>query len=627
MPGLPSQQSSNPAADTPSRSRRPWFKSPLVLLIAFAAVVTAVQMSGGESMPTVPLSEALAAIEAGDVSELMIDDAKRAVSLTFADASEPVRATFPADFGPDLVAAARTAGVEVSATAPVSPNTLSALLFSLVPLLLVVGVLLYVARRGSSGIMGGLSKMPRAQSAGVPDTRFGDIAGLPEVVEELHEVVGYLHDTSRFEALGGRVPRGFLLVGPPGTGKTLLARAVAGEAGVPFFALSGSDFVETFVGVGAARVRAVFDQARKAQKAIVFIDELDAVGRARGAGAFSSANEESERTLNALLVEMDGFQRNNAVIVLAATNRPEILDPALLRPGRFDRQILVPLPDRAARAKILSLHLADRPADQDVDTEQFARRCVGASGADLAFMVNEASLQAAREGASAIAQRHLDHAHAVSVLGRERRSVARSDRDRTLTAYHESGHTVAALMLPSVDDPVSVSIIPRGMSGGATWLQGGDDGFISRRYALDQLTVTLAGRAGEERLVGDDYTSGATGDLAQATALATKMVTEWGMLESGLTFRPPNQFNTSRAEVVDAAVEELLQQALESARATLETHAELYVAVAEALLADETLDAARLAALRDRHTLPRTADTTVVTQQADQRTIEPVEGL
>jgi cell division protease FtsH len=605
---MPERDDVQPDAPT-EQPKRPWFKSPLVWAAAAVLVLSVVRTAAtGPESSSIPLSEALAAIAAGEVAELTIDDASRTAELRYVPdepADDPdaspgtsgrVETTvFPADFGPDLVAAASDAGVEVTSLPPAKPNLFVSLLFSMLPLVILIGVLLFVLRKSSSGIMGGFSKLPRSQVGTVPTTRFADIAGLTEVVDELREVVGYLHDHGKYQALGGRVPHGFLLVGPPGTGKTLLARAVAGEAGVPFFALSGSDFVETFVGVGAARVRSVFDQARKVGRAIIFIDELDAVGRARGAGGFSSANEESERTLNALLVEMDGFQRNDAVIVLAATNRPEILDQALLRPGRFDRQVLVSLPDRGARAKILALHLADRPVDASVDVESFARRCVGASGADLAFIVNEASLQAAREEASAISRLHLDHAHAVSVLGRERRSASRSDHDRRLTAYHEAGHAVCALVLESVDDPVSVSIIPRGVTGGATWLSPADESYVSRRYALDQLTITMAGRAGEEYLVGDDYTSGATGDLQQATALATKMVSEWGMASGSLSFRP------TAAKRVDEAVENLLREALDRARAALDAHRGLYVAVAEELLVDETVDGPRLAELRAAH--------------------------
>jgi cell division protease FtsH len=607
---------------TPPTPRKPW-RNPLYILPLIIMVLFMIAPMFGGSPEKVSLTEAVRALNAGEISKIRIDDSSRQVQLVYAPADsastsgsvappgtentdstlvldanrelvEPyVVANFPVGYGPDLVAIAESNGVEVSALAPSRPNVLVSFLLSMIPLVLVIAFIGIIMRRGSAGMMGSFSKMPKSRTdAKVPETRFSDVAGLKEIVDELKEVVGYLHEPDRFNRLGGKVPHGFMLVGPPGTGKTMLARAVAGEAGVPFFALSGSDFVETFVGVGASRVRSIFQQAREAKRAIIFIDELDAVGRARGGGPFSGANEESERTLNALLVEMDGFQRNDSVIVLAATNRPEVLDQALLRPGRFDRHILVPLPDRDARAKILAIHAADKVLDATVDFTLFAKRCVGLSGADLEFIVNEAALQAGREDAEKITMAHFDHAIAVSQLGRERRSSSRSERSRRLTAWHEAGHTVAALMQDDVEDPVSVSIVPRGLTGGATWLSGVDEEFVSRRFALAQLAMTLAGRAGEERLVGDDYTSGAAGDLQQATSLAFKMVVEWGMGSKNLMFHPTD------SKLAEQEVQSLLEESLAKARQILEQNAALHVSVAEALLEEETLDQGRLVSLR-----------------------------
>lgn len=611
-PGQDPKNDTAPAG-SPSSKKRP-LRPRAIAALAFVSVWLLLSMLSRPAAPaTISLSEATAAISSGSVKSIKIDDDKRTVLLEYENvptqsrpdlslADNPEKkfdtATFPDGYGPKLVDLAADSGVKVSAAAPTRPSVLLSLLFSLLPIALIVAALVYIQRKGGASIMGSVSKLPRGKdSSKVPPDRFSDVAGLAEVVDELREVVSYLHEPEKFQALGGKVPHGFLLVGPPGTGKTMLARCVAGEAGVPFFALSGSDFVETFVGVGAARVRSVFDEARRAGRAIVFIDELDAVGRARGAGSFSASNEESERTLNALLVEMDGYQRNERVIVLAATNRPEILDQALLRPGRFDRQVLVPLPDRDARARILELHLRDRPVEENLDLVSFARRTPGCSGADLAFIVNEASLAAARAGASCIGLPHLESARAVAALGRERRSAFVSDKSRKITAWHEAGHALAALVLDSVPDPVSVSIIPRGLTGGATWMGGDDESFVSRRAAFDQITVTLAGRAGEERLVGDDYTSGATGDLQQATHLATKMVSEWGFVPDALSFRPTDEKSTS------TIVERLLQDGLAAARALTVEHAELHEAIAQALLEEESLDADRLVDLRNQHSL------------------------
>ena len=438
----------------------------------------------------------------------------------------------------------------------------------------------------------------RGEVADVPATRFTDVAGADEAVAELAELVDFLRVPERFEATGARIPRGILLVGPPGTGKTLMARAVAGEAGVAFYALSGSDFIETFVGVGASRVRNVFAKARKKGRAIIFIDEIDAVGKARVNGG-NGATEERENTLNQLLVEMDGFSASG-VIVLAATNRPDVLDSALTRAGRFDRRIPVTLPDRAGRAKILALVAARRPLDPGVDLEALARRTSGLSGADLDYLMNEAALEAARHERSRIAQADLDAAVETVHMGRARLSAVVTDRDREITAWHEAGHTVAALISPHVPDPVSVTIIPRGPAGGVTWMDGTDDQFMTRTRAHEQLAVLLAGRCAERILLAGDFTQGAASDLAVATRLATEMVTRYGMTDAGLAVLDVERSGPGVQRELLEAVNELLTAAQTRATAILDEHRDLLGTVAAALLDRETITSAELAQLAPR---------------------------
>jgi len=385
------------------------------------------------------------------------------------------------------------------------------------------------------------------------------------------------------------MPHGSLLVGPPGTGKTLLARALAGEAGVPFFAMGASEFVESYVGVGASRVRTLFDRARAAGKSIVFIDELDGIGRARGTHSVPG-NEERETTLNQLLVEMDGFEVSS-VIVLAATNRPDVLDPALLRPGRFDQQITVPAPDRRGRARILDLYLARRSVSPEVDTAALSRRTAGFTGADLANLVNTAALLSVREGATEIVERHLEEALTTVALGPARKSAVVLERDRRITAWHEAGHALAGLWLPDAEDPISVSIIPRGVAGGVTWFPDPDQLFLSRKQALAQLAVAMGGRVGEELLLGEDVTQGAAQDFKVATDLARRMVTEYGMGSLGPGYVAPEETHLGvLAEKVHEATDGLLRQALDTARSLLSPARETLARVVEALLDEESLD-------------------------------------
>jgi len=435
------------------------------------------------------------------------------------------------------------------------------------------------------------------ESVSVPPTRFTDVAGCDEAVEDLEEIVDYLKNPSKYARVKAEVPRGALLIGPPGTGKTLLARAVAGEAGVPFYPVSGSDFVEKYVGVGASRVRKLFSKARKhKQGAIIFIDEIDAVGRRRNSSRDS--HQEQESTLNALLVEMDGFHQDK-VIVLAASNRADILDPALRRPGRLERQVQVPLPDRQGRERILKVHAANRPLSPDIDLQHVARRTSGMSGAELARVVNESCLAAARRDCNSVSRSDFEEGIEIVALGKARRSAVVTERDRLITAWHEAGHTVAALKVPGASPPISVSIIPRGMAGGVTWMHQGDDMFLSRPQAYAQLIVAMSGRAAEEILLNGEFTSGPHGDLAAATSLATNMVTKFGMTTAGLMVHQDDFLSAGGAVAAHAVkeIESLLADSLTSARKVLRENMQLMERIVEALLDKETLSATDLSAL------------------------------
>ena len=418
----------------------------------------------------------------------------------------------------------------------------------------------------------------------IPTVTFDDVAGCEEAIEDLSEIVEFLKNPERFEKLGAKIPRGAILVGPPGTGKTLLARAVAGEAKVPFFAASGSDFVEMYVGVGPARVRELFTKARSEEKAIVFIDEIDAVARSRVTSVKQNANDERENTLNALLNELDGFSRGN-IILIAATNRVDILDPAILRPGRLDRKVQVPNPDRRGREAILAVHAEGKPLAKDVSLTLIARRTPGMSGADLAQIVNEAAIEAARKNRKNIDAECFSSAVAMVAMGRARRSALVTDRDRLITAWHEAGHTVAALLHGEASNPMSVSIIPRGHAGGITWMSGSDDQFMSRNQGMAQLVVAMAGRVGEEMLLDGEFTQGPSSDLERATSLASAMVTRYGMSRRGLAVRVGEPDAVS-----NDVIEELLNKALVDARILLEENKDLLQALVSQLLEVETME-------------------------------------
>jgi len=547
------------------------------------------------------LSEVLASVDRGTVDNTAIhwvevDDDSRMVILHLVDGSE-LGAHYPQYYAGTLIGRLEASGLVFETDAPSSPSLWGSLLMTFLPVALIIGFLFWFARRSG---MGGAKAFTtaKAELGDVPATRFSEVVGCDEALEELAEIVTFLHEPERFAAAGARMPRGFLLVGPPGTGKTLLARAVAGEAGVPFYAAAGSDFTEMFVGVGAARVRNLFAKAKKTG-GIIFLDELDSIGRARtGTTPGSGGTDERESTLNALLVEMDGFGKDSNVIVIAATNRPDVLDSALLRAGRFDREVNVAPPDRKGRTMLLELYTKDRSVAPDVDFVALARRMPGLTGADIANLVNQAALEAARAGGSEISNEHFAEAIATVYMGKGRKSAEVPQRSREITAWHEAGHALTALLLPEVSDPVQVTIVPRGFSGGATWYGMSDETFKTGAQARAEIVVALAGRAAEEILLDGDFTQGASNDIAKATELAQTMVASWGMSSLGLAAIGSEYAGSAVLERVHAEADSMMTDALARARAILAAHRPLLEVVVAELIAEETIDLEGLLALR-----------------------------
>ena len=482
------------------------------------------------------------------------------------------------------------------------------LLISWFPMLLLIGVWIFFMRQmqtgGGRAMSFGRSKAKMLSSENIKVT-FKDVAGVEEAKEELAEVIDFLKDPKKFTKLGGRIPKGVLLVGPPGTGKTLLAKAIAGEAGVPFFSISGSDFVEMFVGVGASRVRDLFLQAKKHAPCIIFIDEIDAVGRHRGAG-LGGGHDEREQTLNQLLVEMDGFETSEGVIVISATNRPDVLDPALLRPGRFDRQVVVPVPDVKGREEILKVHAKKVPLAEDVDISVLAKGTPGFSGADLENLVNEAALLAARANKTKVDMSDFEKAKDKVLMGVERKSAIMSDKEKKITAYHEAGHCLAAKLLPGADPVHKVTIIPRGRALGVTQQLPEDERHAySRSYLLNNLVILLGGRVAEE-IIFQDYTTGAGNDIERVSSLARKMVCEWGMSDDlgpiafakqneevflGRDFGHVREYSEATARKIDEAIEKIVKNAYDKTYSLLTENINCLHNIANALLEKETLDA------------------------------------
>ncbi|HET9708341.1 MAG TPA: ATP-dependent zinc metalloprotease FtsH [Gemmatimonadales bacterium] len=505
------------------------------------------------------------------------------------------------------VASLRAKGVDVNAK-DLRPS-FGVIFINFLPYLLMLGLILFMVRQmqqgGNRAFAFGKSKA-KLLSGDTPKVTFTDVAGCDEAKQELEEIIDFLKDPQKFQRLGGRLPKGALLIGPPGTGKTLLAKAVAGEAGRPFFSMSGSDFVEMFVGVGASRVRDLFEQGKAHAPCIIFIDEIDAVGRHRGAG-LGGGHDEREQTLNQLLVEMDGFESNDGVILLAATNRPDILDPALLRPGRFDRQIVVDMPDVKGREQILRVHTRKIPLAQSVDLEPIARGTPGLSGAELSNIVNEAALLAARRNKQAVDMADLEDAKDKVMLGLERKSMVLTEEERKLTAYHEAGHAIVGLTVPGIDPIHKVTIVPRGRALGITFfLPEKDRRNVTRQWLLGQLAMSYGGRVAEEEVFGaDKVTTGAYSDIQQATEMARRMVTQFGMSDAvgpiavgdreaeiflGREVVQRREVSNRTAELVDTEVRRLLGEAYERARKILSERRDVLDRLAQALLERETLD-------------------------------------
>jgi len=555
-------------------------------------------------------SDLVAKVEQGLVTEVLLKEDEQGIDIAGKTKDgEKFKSFAPKD--PDLVKAFRDKGVKITAQKVEANPWYSQILFFWAPIVLMIFFWIFIMRQmqagGNKAMSFGKSRA-KLLTESTKKVTFADVAGIDEPKEELHEIIDYLKDPQKFQRLGGRIPKGVLLVGPPGTGKTLLAKAIAGEADVPFFSISGSDFVEMFVGVGASRVRDLFEQGKKNAPCIIFIDELDAVGRHRGAG-LGGGHDEREQTLNQLLVEMDGFESNEGVILIAATNRPDVLDPALLRPGRFDRQIVVPRPDIKGRLGILKVHTAKTPIAEDVDLEVIARGTPGFAGAELANLVNEAALLASRKGRDKVTMDDFEQAKDKVMMGLERKSLVLSDKEKKNTAFHEAGHTLVAKLTPGADPIHKVTIIPRGMALGLTQQLPVDERYTyDREYLLTQLSVLMGGRVAEELALGH-MTTGAGNDIERATELARKMVCEWGMSDrlGPLTFgRKEEQiflgrdltqhrdYSESTAVAIDDEVRRLVMDSYGTAKRLVGDNFESLKALAETLLEKETIESSEI---------------------------------
>lgn len=566
---------------------------------------------GHQAAPrTIDYSEFISRVESGDVARVEIQDYRIRGEGRNGQAFETVK---PPVADLDLMPTLIQNNVKVEGKAPERQSFLSQLLLSILPILLIVAIFMFFMRQMQGGGRGGGGPMTfgksRAKLLGEDqiNTTFADVAGVDEAKEEVQELVEFLRDPTKFQRLGGRIPRGVLMVGSPGTGKTLLAKAIAGEARVPFFSISGSDFVEMFVGVGASRVRDMFEQAKKHAPCIIFIDEIDAVGRSRGAG-LGGGHDEREQTLNQLLVEMDGFGVNDGVIVIAATNRPDVLDAALLRPGRFDRQVVVPLPDVRGREQILKVHMKEVPIADDVQPSLLARGTPGFSGADLANLVNEAALFAARGDKRLVSMKEFELAKDKILMGSERRSMVMSEEEKLNTAYHEAGHAIVGRLVPEHDPVYKVSIIPRGRALGVTMYLPEEDKYSQSKRGLESMISSLfGGRIAEEMTLGfDGVTTGASNDIERATKIARSMVTKWGLSQKmgplayeeeegevflGKTMTQTSHISQQTAEEIDREVRAIIDASYARAEKILHENRDKLEAMAQALMKYETIDA------------------------------------
>jgi cell division protease FtsH len=615
--------------DKEKKPGNPWTKSLLIWVGILFALVLFVQMIDGGSRSTagtaMAYSEFVRQVDEGNVRSVTMATGTTGNSAISGklQGGEDFHTVAPA--GSNVADKMIQKGVGVQVKAEETGSIWLYMLYNSLPFLLILGISFFVMRQmqknAGSGAMGFGKSRARMLTEKQGRVTFADVAGIDEAREELQEIVEYLKDPGKFARLGGKIPKGALLVGAPGTGKTLLARAIAGEAGVPFFSISGSDFVEMFVGVGASRVRDMFDQAKKSAPCIVFIDEIDAVGRHRGAG-LGNGNDEREQTLNQLLVEMDGFEANEGIIIIAATNRPDVLDPALLRPGRFDRQVIVPRPDIDGREQILAVHMKKVPLAPDVDPRVIARGTPGFSGADLANLVNEAALLAARRGKRLVAMKEFEEAKDKVMMGSERKSMVMTEDEKRMTAYHEAGHAIVALHEPASDPIHKATIIPRGRALGMVMRLPERDNYSYHRDKMyANLAVSMGGRVAEELIFGyDKVSSGASSDISYATSLARDMVTRWGMSDElgplqyadadeevflGYSVNRQRNMSDETARTIDKEIRRIVDQGYDRAKHLLDEHRAELETLAKALLEYETLSGDEITTVLEGGTIDR----------------------